>query len=150
MRTARGRYAPSPTGAIHLGNARTALLAWLDARAAGGAFVMRIEDLDGERVPPGAEVRLLDELRWLGLDWDEGPDRGGALGPYRQSERAARYDEAIVRLLAPGRRAGRERSPRRRRGGSALSRHLPRSAGCRGRGARGGPGPGARDPLRRP
>ncbi|HSZ83870.1 MAG TPA: tRNA glutamyl-Q(34) synthetase GluQRS [Polyangia bacterium] len=103
MAAERGRYAPSPTGAIHLGNARTALLAWLDARAAGAAFVMRIEDLDRARVPPEAEARLLDDLRWLGLDWDEGPDRGGAWGPYRQSERVARYDDAIARLLAAGR-----------------------------------------------
>src|SRR5260221_7598245 len=103
MGTVRGRYAPSPTGAIHLGNARTALLAWLDARAAGAAFVMRVEDLDRARMPPEAEARLLDDLRWLGLDWDEGPDRGGSFGPYRQSERAGRYDEAIAGLLAAGR-----------------------------------------------
>jgi glutamyl-tRNA synthetase len=103
MAPSRGRYAPSPTGAIHLGNARTALLAWLDARARGGAFVMRVEDLDRARVPVGAEARLLEDLRWLGLDWDEGPDRGGPFAPYRQSERAARYDEAIARLLAAGR-----------------------------------------------
>ncbi|HVV52289.1 MAG TPA: glutamate--tRNA ligase family protein, partial [Polyangia bacterium] len=85
----RGRFAPSPTGRLHLGNARTALLAWLDARAAGGAFVMRIEDLDRARVQPGAEAAQLDDLAWLGLDWDEGPDRGGPFAPYRQSERAA-------------------------------------------------------------
>jgi glutamyl-tRNA synthetase len=103
MAAARGRYAPSPTGAIHLGNARTALLAWLDARATGAAFVMRVEDLDRARVVPDAEGRLLDDLRWLGLDWDEGPDRGGAFGPYRQSERTARYDEAVAQLLAAGR-----------------------------------------------
>jgi glutamyl-tRNA synthetase len=79
------------------------LLAWLDARAAGAAFVMRIEDLDRARVPADAEARLLDDLHWLGLDWDEGPERGGSLGPYRQSERAGRYAEAIARLLAAGR-----------------------------------------------
>ena len=99
----KGRYAPSPTGPLHLGNARTALLAWLAARAAGSAFVMRIEDLDRPRIAPGAEERLLDELRWLGLDWDEGPDRGGPAGSYRQSERTAFYDRAITRLLAAGR-----------------------------------------------
>ena len=99
----RGRYAPSPTGLLHVGNARTALLAWLAARVAGASFVLRIEDLDGARVIPEAEVDLLDDLRWLGLDWDEGPDRGGALGPYRQSERRARYDEAVAGLLAAGR-----------------------------------------------
>ncbi|MEO8213384.1 MAG: tRNA glutamyl-Q(34) synthetase GluQRS, partial [Myxococcales bacterium] len=98
----RGRYAPSPTGRLHAGNARTALLAWLAARSRGSTFVMRIEDLDAARVVPGAEATLLDELAWLGLDWDEGPDRGGACGPYRQSERTARYDEAVARLLATG------------------------------------------------
>ncbi|HVY38328.1 MAG TPA: tRNA glutamyl-Q(34) synthetase GluQRS [Polyangia bacterium] len=99
----RGRFAPSPTGLLHLGNARTALLAWLDVRARGGAFVMRVEDLDRARVQPGAEAQQLDDLRWLGLDWDEGPDRGGPFGPYRQSERTARYDAAIDQLLAGGR-----------------------------------------------
>jgi glutamyl-tRNA synthetase len=103
MASARGRYAPSPTGRLHLGNARTALLAWLDARSRGGAFVMRIEDLDRARVPAGAEERLLDDLAWLGLDWDEGPDRPGPFAPYRQSERTDRYDAAIDRLLAAGR-----------------------------------------------
>jgi glutamyl-tRNA synthetase len=96
----RGRFAPSPTGQLHLGNARTALLAWLDARSAGGAFIMRVEDLDRARVQPGAEARQLEELAWLGLDWDEGPDRGGPFGPYRQSARTARYDAAIARLLS--------------------------------------------------
>jgi glutamyl-tRNA synthetase len=99
----RARYAPSPTGAIHLGNARTAFLAWLDARGSGGAFVMRVEDLDRARLVPGAEAALLDDLRWLGLDWDEGPDVGGPFAPYRQSERAVLYDAAIDRLLAAGR-----------------------------------------------
>jgi glutamyl-tRNA synthetase len=96
----RGRFAPSPTGQLHLGNARTALFAWLDARSAGGAFVMRVEDLDRARVQPQAEARQLEELGWLGLDWDEGPDRGGPFAPYRQSERTADYDAAIERLLA--------------------------------------------------
>ena len=87
---------------MHLGNARTALLAWLAVRNAGGAMVLRVEDLDHGRVVPGAEAQLCDELRWLGLDWDEGPDCGpvGPFGPYRQSERAALYDAAIDRLLA--------------------------------------------------
>jgi len=99
----RGRFAPSPTGPLHLGNARTALLAWLAARAQGGSFVMRVEDLDGPRVRPGLEARILDELRWLGLDWDEGPDVGGSRGPYHQSERRLRYDAALERLRAAGR-----------------------------------------------
>jgi len=98
----RGRFAPSPTGPLHLGNARTALLSWLDARARGGRYAMRVEDLDGPRVRPGLEARILAELRWLGLDWDEGPDMGGPAAPYRQSERAARYREALDRLVAAG------------------------------------------------
>jgi glutamyl-tRNA synthetase len=99
----RGRYAPSPTGAMHLGNARTALLAWLDARAGGGRFVLRIEDLDRARIVAGAEARLLADLSFLGLDWDEGPDVGGACAPYRQSQRTRLYDDAVDRLLAAGR-----------------------------------------------
>jgi glutamyl-tRNA synthetase len=98
----RGRFAPSPTGAMHLGNARTALLAWLSARRQGGSVVLRTEDLDRARISPGAEARLLEDLAWLGLDWDEGPDRGGPHGPYRQSERKARYDAAVDELLAEG------------------------------------------------
>jgi glutamyl-tRNA synthetase len=99
----KGRYAPSPSGAIHLGNARTALLAWLAARAAGSAFVLRVEDLDRARVVAGAEAGLLDDLRWLGIDWDEGPDVGGPSAPYRQSERTRLYDGAIDTLLPTGR-----------------------------------------------
>lgn len=98
----RGRFAPSPTGPIHLGTARTALVAWLAARAAGGVFVMRVEDLDTPRVRPGALEAMLEDLRWLGLDWDEGPDVGGALGPYLQSRRRDHYEAAIVRLEAGG------------------------------------------------
>jgi glutamyl-tRNA synthetase len=101
--SARGRFAPSPTGLLHLGNVRTALLAWLDARSRGGVFLMRVEDLDRARVLAGTEAQQLDDLRWLGLDWDEGPDVGGPFAPYRQSERVALYDAAIDRLLAAGR-----------------------------------------------
>jgi glutamyl-tRNA synthetase len=100
--TIRGRFAPSPTGPLHLGNARTALLSWLAARAGGGRYLMRVEDLDGPRVRPGLEGRILDELRWLGLDWDEGPDVGGPAGPYRQSERLSRYDAALAALRRSG------------------------------------------------
>ncbi len=96
----RGRYAPSPTGDLHLGNVRTALLAWLFARKAGGAFVLRVEDLDRPRVRPGATVQMLEDLRWLGLDWDEGIDCGGPFGPYLQSERQAIYDASLARLRA--------------------------------------------------
>jgi glutamyl-tRNA synthetase len=98
----RGRFAPTPTGPLHLGNARTALLAWLAARAAGGEMVMRLEDADRPRVLQGMEARILGELRWLGLDWDEGPDVGGPRGPYRQSERLDRYAAALARLAAAG------------------------------------------------
>src|SRR5687767_4848562 len=98
-----GRFAPSPTGAMHLGNVRTALLAWLSARAAGGRIVLRIEDLDRSRLVAGAEASIIDDLLWLGLDWDEGPDRGGPHAPYRQSERAPLYEEATRRLLEAGR-----------------------------------------------
>lgn len=102
MSGARGRYAPSPTGALHLGALRTALLAWLFARAAGGAFILRIEDLDLPRVRPGAATAMLDDLRWLGMDWDEGPDSGGPYGPYIQSARGALYSGALARLRAAG------------------------------------------------
>jgi len=98
--TLRGRYAPSPTGPLHLGNLRTALLAWLFARAAGGNFILRMEDLDLPRVRPGAASQLLADLRWLGLEWDEGPDVGGPVGPYIQSARQAVYQAALARLRA--------------------------------------------------
>jgi len=96
--TYRGRFAPSPTGHFHLGNARTALLAWLAARAARGSFILRVEDVDHTRCRPAYERAQLAQLRWLGLDWDEGPDVGGAFGPYRQSERSPLYAAAARRL----------------------------------------------------
>ncbi len=96
----RGRFAPTPSGDLHLGGARTALVAWLDARAHQGQFVVRLEDLDEQRTVPGAEQRILDDLRWLGLTWDEGPDVGGTYGPYRQSEKRAQFGERIAQLLA--------------------------------------------------
>src|SRR5437763_6779339 len=98
----RGRYAPSPTGDLHLGNLRTALLAWLFARVAGGQFVLRIEDLDRPRVRPGSTERMLHDLRWLGLDWDEGPDIGGPYAPYTQSERQTTYNFYLHALLDAG------------------------------------------------
>ena len=102
MSALRGRYAPSPTGDLHLGNASTALLAWLSARATGGAFVLRVEDLDAPRTRPGAVERCLEDLAWLGLDWDEGPDRGGPFAPYVQSARGAVYEDAFARLRRAG------------------------------------------------
>lgn len=98
----RGRYAPSPTGALHLGNLRTALLAWLFARARGGQFVLRVEDLDRPRVVAGASEQMLEDLRWLGLDWDEGPDTGGPYAPYTQSERLDLYSAHLQRLQQAG------------------------------------------------
>ena len=102
----RLRFAPSPTGQLHVGNARTALFNWLLARGAGGTFVLRIEDTDAERSTAESEAAILRDLRWLGLDWDEGPDVGGSSGPYRQSERLAVYDTYAKRLLAGGQSAG--------------------------------------------
>ena len=98
----RGRYAPSPTGALHLGNLRTALLAWLCARCVDGEFVLRVEDLDRPRVRAGATEQMLDDLRWLGLDWDEGPDVGGPHAPYLQSEREEIYAAHLRRLQEAG------------------------------------------------
>lgn len=93
-----GRYAPTPSGRLHLGNARTALLSWLWARSQGGRYVMRVEDLDPGRSRAQHERDQLDDLRWMGLDWDEGPDVGGPHGPYRQSERGELYSAALARL----------------------------------------------------
>lgn len=94
----RTRFAPSPTGRTHLGHARTALLAWLRARSRNGQVIMRLEDIDRPRVREGAEAAIYEDMRWLGLDWDEGPDVGGPAGPYRQSEREGLYAEAIDQL----------------------------------------------------
>src|ERR1700674_3989679 len=87
-----GRLAPSPTGAQHLGNARTYLIAWLAARSAGGKVVLRIEDIDSPRVKPGAAEQALDDLRWLGLDWDD--------GPIIQTQRLPFYESALQQLQA--------------------------------------------------
>ena len=95
----RVRMAPSPTGALHIGTARTTLFNWLFARSKGGTFILRIEDTDKERSRPEYEKNILDGLHWLGLDWDEGPDIGGEYGPYRQSERTQLYKEHIEKLL---------------------------------------------------
>lgn len=94
----KGRFAPSPSGRMHLGNIFSALLAWLSARAAGGTLVLRVEDLDPDRCRAEYAAQLADDLRWLGLDWDEGYERGGEDGPYLQSLRTERYAGAF-RLL---------------------------------------------------
>lgn len=94
-----GRLAPSPTGAQHLGNARTYLLAYWSARKAGAKLILRIEDVDSPRVKPWATQQAIDDLRWLGIDWDEGPDIGGPNAPYIQTERVDHYRDALKRLI---------------------------------------------------
>ncbi len=98
----RVRFAPSPTGFVHVGNARTALFNWLFAKKSGGRFILRIEDTDVERSTKEYEAQLLQDLRWLGLDWDEGPDVGGPYGPYRQSERLHLYRQHALKLIEEG------------------------------------------------
>jgi len=98
----RVRFAPSPTGKLHVGNARTALFNWLLAHGKDGTFILRIEDTDIERSTRESEASMLEDLRWLGLDWDEGPDVGGVHGPYRQSERLHLYASYANELLHTG------------------------------------------------
>jgi nondiscriminating glutamyl-tRNA synthetase len=98
----RVRFAPSPTGHLHVGGARTAIFNWLFARHHGGAFIVRVEDTDQARSTLESEQMVLDDLRWLGLQWDEGPDVGGPHAPYRQSERTGRYDEVASEMVAEG------------------------------------------------
>jgi glutamyl/glutaminyl-tRNA synthetase len=93
------RFAPSPTGYLHVGGARTALFNWLWARRMGGTFILRIEDTDFKRNTPTATKQVIDDLRWLGIDWDEGPEVGGPNGPYLQSQRRDLYDKHIKKLL---------------------------------------------------
>ncbi len=99
----RTRFAPSPTGYLHVGGARTALFNWLFARHHGGIFVLRVEDTDVARNTEEARQAIFDGMDWLGLDWDEGPEKGGDFGPYYQSERTAIYDAWFGKLLAAGR-----------------------------------------------
>ncbi len=100
MNDVRVRFAPSPTGFFHIGGARTALFNWLYARHTGGTFVLRIEDTDRERNTEEALRVILEGMRWLGMDWDEGPEKGGAYGPYFQSQRAEIYREYLDKLKA--------------------------------------------------
>ena len=96
----RVRFAPSPTGQLHVGNVRTALFNWLLARGSGGAFILRIEDTDAERSTAESERAIVQDLQWIGLDWDEGIEKGGDHGPYRQSERTHIYRAHAVELLS--------------------------------------------------
>lgn len=100
--TIRTRFAPSPTGYIHVGNVRAALFPWLLTRQQGGSFILRIEDTDRSRFVPGAEDLILDTLEWLGIDWDEGPRKGGLHGPYHQSERLEIYHTWAKKLVEKG------------------------------------------------
>jgi len=93
------RFAPSPTGYLHIGGARTALFNWLFARKTGGTFILRIEDTDPKRNSPTATQQVIDDLKWLGIDWDEGPEVDGPNGPYLQSQRMVIYDKYIKKLL---------------------------------------------------
>ncbi len=97
-----GRFAPSPTGDLHVGSALAALAAWASVRSRGGQFVYRVEDLDGPRAVPGSPERQMEDVRWLGLDWDEGPEVGGPDAPYWQSARGDRYEAALSRLAGGG------------------------------------------------
>jgi nondiscriminating glutamyl-tRNA synthetase len=99
----RVRFAPSPSGHLHVGNVRTALFNWLLARGREGTFILRIEDTDVERSTLESDAAILDDLRWLGLDWDEGPEVGGPVGPYRSSERLGKYQSRAHVLLEEGR-----------------------------------------------
>jgi len=98
----RTRFAPSPTGYLHIGGVRTALFNWLLARHHGGAFILRIDDTDKERHVEQAVAKILDGFRWIGIDWDEGPEVGGPFGPYYQSQRTALYQQAAQRLVDSG------------------------------------------------
>jgi glutamyl-tRNA synthetase len=101
--TVRTRFAPSPTGYLHVGGARTALFNWLFARKHGGVFVLRVEDTDEARNTEEARQAIFDGMHWLGLDWDEGPEKGGDFGPYSQSQRKEIYDAWFAKLVAAGR-----------------------------------------------
>ena len=98
----RVRFAPSPTGELHVGNARTALFNWMFARHFGGDFILRIEDTDESRSALSYQVNLIDDLKWLGMDWDEGPQKEGPYGPYKQSQRLNIYKEHLQKLIAAG------------------------------------------------
>ncbi len=111
MKEVRTRFAPSPTGFLHVGNVRSALFPWLVAKQAGGTFILRVEDTDQAREVAGAVEIMHETLTWLGIDWDEGPDKGGAYGPYTQSERKDLYHTWAQKLIENGRAYADTRSP---------------------------------------
>jgi glutamyl-tRNA synthetase len=135
----RVRFAPSPTGYLHVGGARTALYNWLFARHENGVFILRIEDTDPERSTDESVAGILEAMRWLGLDWDEGPEVGGAFGPYRQAERLDLYREHARRLLDGGKAyycvCTPEELEARRKAALAAGLSLKYDGRCRGRGS---------------
>ena len=102
MRSVRLRFAPSPTGPLHIGGVRTALYNYLFAKKSKGKFILRIEDTDQNRYVPGAEKYIVDSLSWCGIEFDEGPEIGGEFGPYRQSERKKIYEKYAKKLVDAG------------------------------------------------
>ena len=102
-RPVRVRFAPSPTGKLHVGGARTAIYNWAFARAHKGTFILRIDDTDPTRSTEENTQVILRAMRWLGLDWDEGPDVGGPCGPYKQTDRLDTYRDAAQRVVSVGR-----------------------------------------------
>ena len=129
----RVRFAPSPTGEPHVGNIRSAIFTWLFARGNSGTFIVRIEDTDQSRTVPGAVEQLLDSLRWLGLDWDEGPEVGGGYGPYVQSQRLDRYRKVVDDLLKSGNAYRCDCTPQRLAEVREAQRQQKRSLGYDGR-----------------
>lgn len=133
----RVRFAPSPTGSLHIGGARTALYNWLYARHNGGTFILRIEDTDKERSTPENTGEILEAMRWLGLDWDEGPEVGGPHGPYFQSQRTDRYRAVIEKLLEEGKAyrcyCTQEELDRKRKEAQAQKRQYRYDRTCRDR-----------------
>ena len=137
----RTRFAPSPTGYLHIGGVRTALFNWLFARHHGGQFILRIDDTDKQRNVEAALAPILAGFRWLGIDWDEGPEVGGPYGPYFQSQRSERYQAAVMSLLQsgaayydyapPGGIAGGTRSGRAREADLHLQSPIHGRNGCR-------------------
>ncbi|WP_112237098.1 glutamate--tRNA ligase [Kribbella monticola] len=131
----RLRFAPSPTGLLHVGNIRTALFAWAFARHFGGKLVLRIEDTDTARNTPEGMQFTLDSLRWLNIDWDEGPEVGGAYGPYRQSERMDIYADVVAKLLAAGKAyhcyCSQEELDQRREAARSAGQHSGYDGHCR-------------------
>ncbi len=123
----RVRFAPSPTGQVHVGNARTALFNWLFARQQGGVFILRIEDTDLERSEARYETQLIEDVKWLGLDWDEGPDVGGPYPPYRQSDKWQVYRDHAERLVSEGKayRCFCTQEALERQREQAMAQHLP-------------------------